>query len=105
MNLGPYKVIEAKESQEPFYMTVRTLKEGSMKTIWWYIAWVRGNDAEKVEGVAMSNEEGYVSEFVDVPQALEIYKDTKFGEIVRKAVELVTVRLQELLDAEQNVQV
>jgi 8-oxo-dGTP pyrophosphatase MutT (NUDIX family) len=95
VNLGPYKVLEARASTEPFYMTVRMMKEGSVKTIWWYVAWVRGNDAEKVEGVAMSNEEGYVSEFQDIPDALEIYKGTKFEGIVVKAVELITNTLQE----------
>lgn len=96
VNLSPYKVLEAKNSIEPFYMTVRSLKEGSVKTIWWYVTWLRGNNAEKVDGVAMSNEEGYVSEFVDVPEALEIYKGTKFEEIVLKAIELVKSTLQEL---------
>ncbi|KAJ3540970.1 hypothetical protein NMY22_g4082 [Coprinellus aureogranulatus] len=94
VHLSPYAVIEAKESMEPFYMTVRTLKDGSVKTIWWYLTWLKSNSAERVEGVAMANEEGYVSEFMDVPVAVEIYKGTKFEEIVVKAVELVTNTLQ-----------
>lgn len=95
ITLGPDKVLEAKESTEPFYMTVRTLKEGSVKTVWWYVAWVKGNDAEKVNGTTMANEAGYVSEFVDVPTALEIYRGTRFEGIVGRAVELVTSTLQE----------
>lgn len=96
MSLSPYAVRQASEaSEEPFFITVRELKEGSLKLVWWYIAWLRDNNAEKVAGVHMPSEDGYVSEFVDVPRALEIFEGTMFHEIVVKAVSLVTRQLEE----------
>ncbi|KAF6764047.1 hypothetical protein DFP72DRAFT_787083, partial [Ephemerocybe angulata] len=92
-SLKPYVILEAKDSVEPFYMTVRELKDGSLKQVWWYITWLQGNSAEKVEGVSMPSEEGYESEFVDVPRALEVFEGSFFKEIVIKAVDLVTKAL------------
>ena len=91
--LGPYVIREVKNCVEPFYVTVRQLKDRSLKMIWWYITWVLNNNAEKVEGVCMPSEEGYVSRFVDVEEAIAIMKGTPFNQILVNAVDLVQKQL------------
>lgn len=73
VNVNWRVVLEAKESREPFYVTVRQMGDMTLKMIWWYLTWLKGNDAEKVEGVQTPSEAGYVSEFVDTGKAIELF--------------------------------
>ncbi|KAJ2913716.1 hypothetical protein MD484_g6689, partial [Candolleomyces efflorescens] len=89
VNANWKEILEAKESVEPFYVTVRQLSDKTLKMIWWYLTWLKGNDAEKVPGVHMPSEAGYVSQFVDAGKAISLLAGTKFEEIVERGVDLV----------------
>ncbi|TFK30032.1 hypothetical protein FA15DRAFT_194021 [Coprinopsis marcescibilis] len=89
VELHPSAVLEAENICEPFAMTVRELKCGSLKTIWWFITWLKDNNAEKVVGTQMSSEQSYESSFRDIEAALQIMDATAFQEVLAKAVEIV----------------
>lgn len=81
--------------EEPFMMTLRNVpnggengKVGGVKMIWWFVTVVDKAEEEKVEGTQTAVE-SYVSEFVDVGDALERATFQSDRDVIRKAVELV----------------
>lgn len=63
-------------------------KVGGVKMIWWFVTVVDKAEEEKVEGTQTAVE-SYVSEFVDVGDALERATFQSDRDVIRKAVELV----------------
>jgi 8-oxo-dGTP pyrophosphatase MutT (NUDIX family) len=67
---------------EPFMVTNRVLKDGTIKIIWWYIAAV---DEDAEAGLA---EHQFETDFVDFENAPEILTYQSDREIVEKAIEI-----------------
>jgi hypothetical protein len=57
------------EATEPVAVSVRNLGKDGHKFIWWFLARVKDNAAEKVIGTQMETE-NYVSEFFDVEEGI-----------------------------------
>ncbi|KAJ2927733.1 hypothetical protein H1R20_g9362, partial [Candolleomyces eurysporus] len=102
VNVNWKVVLEAKESLEPFYVTVRQMGDKTLKMIWWYLTWLKGNNAEKVPGVHTPSEAGYVSQFVDTEKAIELLEGTNFAEIVERAVDLVKSSLEDIPSSSES---
>lgn len=84
-----------KDCEEPFMMTLRNVpnkgengKVGGVKLIWWYVTVVDKAEEEKIEGTQTAVE-SYVSEFVDVGEAMERATFQSDRDVIRRAVELV----------------
>lgn len=77
---------------EPIAITVRELGHGKgVKMIWWFIARVTG-DGKKVEGT-LAEYEQMDSFWLDADQAADRLTFTNDGEVVTRAVELVTAEV------------
>lgn len=89
--LGPHTILKAQDICEPFAITVYQIKHNTLKTVWWYLTWLKDNSAEKVLNThASSGEEFYESGFHDVDEALKImHRSPDFYGILLDAVTLV----------------
>ncbi|KAH6918469.1 NUDIX hydrolase domain-like protein, partial [Coprinopsis sp. MPI-PUGE-AT-0042] len=97
-NLDPWTILQGEEAIcEPFAVTTRNLKDGSLKMIWWYLSWLKeGCEGEKGERTYVgAGEEGYESRWCDIEEALEIMKGSEaFEDVVKRAVGLVQRQLE-----------
>ena len=74
--------------EEPFMMTLRQVPTGGVKMIWWFVSVVDRAEEEKVEGT-QTEVESYLSEFVDVEEALERATFQSDRDVIRRAFDLV----------------
>ena len=72
---------------EPMAVTIRDLREGKIKMIFWFIALVE-NGVEKVEGSQMENE-NFDSIFFDAKAAIERLTFQSDREVAQKAFDIV----------------
>lgn len=76
------------EVTEPVAVTVRNLGEEGYKFIWWFLARVKGNAAEKLMGTQMEIE-NYVSEFFDVEEGIAKLTRKSDQDVARQALAVV----------------
>lgn len=79
--------IEA-SSQEPFTLTIKTQRDGSLKLIFWYLMRVLSNSAPRMERTQMPNED-FDSMFVGAREGINMLTEPVYQNIARSAVELV----------------
>ncbi|KAF9454592.1 hypothetical protein P691DRAFT_717096 [Macrolepiota fuliginosa MF-IS2] len=76
------------ESTEPFTITVKMLKDGSMKVILWYLMRMVSNSAPMVQGTQMANED-FESMWVGARDAARILTRPDYRNVAKLAAELV----------------
>jgi len=87
-----HRVQMAEELVEPMAVTIRELREGKIKMIFWYITVVE-NGMEKVEGSQMEGE-NFDSIFLDAKVAIERLTFQSDREVTQKAFDIVEASRQ-----------
>lgn len=89
-NTHPVEVAEG--LVEPMAVTIRDLREGQIKVIFWFITVVE-NGVERVEGSQMEGE-NFDSIFLDAKVAIERLTFQSDRELAQKAFDIVEASLQ-----------
>jgi hypothetical protein len=93
-----HRVEVAEGLVEPMAVTIRELREGKIKVIFWFIT-VAENGVERVEGSQMEGE-NFDSNFLDAKVAIERLTFQSDRDVAQKAFDIVEASLQPVHEVE-----